>query len=76
LADGSHEGLLFTHPIIQTDKQAVEWIKDVFPGAKPSLYEEIQKYYPSPLLGTTRYITEFDRIKTIIEGSFPSQTSV
>src|SRR5271154_3445614 len=51
-------------------------MKDVFPGAKPSLYEEIQKYYPSPLLGTTRYITEFDRIKSIIEGSFPPQISV
>jgi hypothetical protein len=48
-------------------------MKDVFPSAKPSLYEEIQKYYPSPLLGTTRYITEFDRIKSIIEGFLPSQ---
>ena len=68
VSDGSHEGLLFTDPTILTDKQAIEWIKEIFPSTNPAVYEEIQKYYPSPQFGTTRYSTEFGRIKSIIEG--------
>lgn len=44
------------------------WMHENFPSVKPGVYEEIEKYYPSPLFGTTRYLTEYDRIKSMIEG--------
>jgi hypothetical protein len=41
-----------------------------FPNATSGVFAEIRSYYPIPLFALNRYLTEFDRIRTLIAG-FP-----
>lgn len=46
-----------------------------FPNATSGVLAKIRSYYPIPLFALNRYLTEFDRIRTLIAG-FPDITTL
>jgi hypothetical protein len=67
-ADVSDEGLIFTDPETLIDAQVKKWMGVNFPYSDTTILSEITSWYPPPTLFSSRYSTEFDRLKQLISG--------
>jgi hypothetical protein len=64
----SDEGLIFTDPGTLIDAQVQKWMAVNFPYSDMTIISEITSWYPPPVPFSSRYATEFDRLKQLISG--------
>lgn len=70
LSHVSNEGQVFVDPNITTNAAGNAWLKSIYPNAGQAIQDAIQKQYPPVTNSTTsKYKTEFDRLKEYTQDS-------